>query len=62
MTRDEAKKIATVATTADGGCICCVRSLVLELMEALPDQDWKALMAEVDPDNAEEWLSFEEEV
>lgn len=40
MTLDEARKIAAVAGTADGGCWDCVDRLVECLNETFPEFEW----------------------
>ena len=40
MTIDEARKVAAIAETADGGCCVCVRSLAEELQETFPEFTW----------------------
>lgn len=41
MTIDEAKKIAAIVATADGGCSECVKDLCLRLNEAFPEFVWE---------------------
>lgn len=41
MTLDEAKKIALIARTADGGCPGCVMSLAQALEAAFPQFVWE---------------------
>ena len=43
MTIDEAKKIAEIVSTADGGCIECVDDLCAQLREAFPQFVWKPI-------------------
>ena len=40
MTLDEARKIAEIAATADGGCHGCVSALVEQLQEDFPEFVW----------------------
>lgn len=40
MTLEEAKKIAAIADTADGGCEVCVRNLIEQLQETFPEFSW----------------------
>ncbi len=40
MTLAEAKKIAAIAQTADGGCCSCVRDLGRKLARGFPKFDW----------------------
>lgn len=41
MTLDEAREIAAIVQTADGGCATCVANLVELLDEAFPQFVWK---------------------
>ena len=41
MTREEAKKIAAICSTADNGCAFCVYALMEQLVEAFPEFEWK---------------------
>lgn len=46
MTSEEAVKVARIASMADGGCPCCVESLVEELEKDFPDFKWKELVGQ----------------
>jgi hypothetical protein len=41
MTLEEARKLATIADTVDGGCEYCVMSVVRQLNEEFPDFEWR---------------------
>jgi hypothetical protein len=41
MTLDEAKKVAAVCETADGGCSHCISSLCYYLQEDFPEFVWE---------------------
>lgn len=41
MTLDEARKVAKIAATADGGCRYCVADLLLQLQRAFPEFVWE---------------------
>lgn len=41
MTIDEARKIATIASTADGGCCYCVDDLRQQLQAVFPEFRWE---------------------
>lgn len=61
MTLEEARKVAAICMTADGGCTVCVSSLARQLQERFPEFTWtydeNAPMVEVfDADDTEmEW-------
>lgn len=40
MTLDEAKKVAAICSTADGGCGYCVNELQEELQAVFPEFNW----------------------
>lgn len=41
MTLEEAKKIAAIIDTADGGCPACVRDLARKFGEEFPEIAWR---------------------
>lgn len=43
LTDDQAKMIADVISTADGGCPSCVGELADEMKKRWPDRDWHTL-------------------
>lgn len=51
MTEEEARKIAEIAVTVDGGCFVCVGGLLTDLQVSFPEFDW----AELAPGNKDEW-------
>lgn len=40
MTLEEAKKVAAIAATADGGCQYCVEDMFDQLNENFPEFEW----------------------
>jgi hypothetical protein len=40
VTREEAQQIAAIASTVDGGCSCCIKSVVAQLNHAFPEWEW----------------------
>jgi hypothetical protein len=43
MTPEEARKIALIVSTADGGCSICVNDLFKILQDVFPEHDWESL-------------------
>jgi hypothetical protein len=44
MTIDEAKRVAVIISSADGGCPVCVRHLAVGCHQAWPQFDWPAMV------------------
>ena len=40
LTEEQARKIGTIVSTADGGCVVCVADLVEQLREIWPEHTW----------------------
>jgi hypothetical protein len=43
LSADQARRIAHILSTADGGCSYCVSDLCGEMATAFPGHDWRAL-------------------
>lgn len=43
MSEEEAEVVADIISTADGGCIVCVRSLAIQMKERFPQFDWYSM-------------------
>lgn len=57
MTNDEAKIIAGICATADGGCMYCVRDLFYQLHKRFPDQNWLMLFHDAGQLDCAYWAS-----
>lgn len=53
MTEEEARKVAFIVATADGGCSTCVTHLTKRLLKSLPGHDWASLVALYDENKGE---------
>ena len=49
MTLEEAKKMAAIAMTADGGCVGCVTDMFNRLQKTFPEFTWKYTPSDFDP-------------
>ena len=59
MTGRDAKKVATIIGTADGGCSHCAEALAEKMQALFPEHDWMELMVVRDGDDAMEELGYQ---